>query len=149
MIVFSSADTTWSLVFQPPFDFPIDCFPCFLNSRVHLDAPCKRYYLMLIPQPLLIWFFLLQNCKNSLYYTVIYPTIKTLVDAIPIAVFFWKSPPFTPVFGYIQYCVYKIVVIDFYISYLRRKVFFDFLNCFFVIFMYLLYYFILFSVNSL
>ena len=37
--------------------------------------------------------------KNTLYYTAFTPSLKSLVYAVPFAVFFWKCPPFAPVFG--------------------------------------------------
>lgn len=43
--------------------------------------------------------FLLQSIKNTLYYAVFTPSLKSLVYAVPFAVFFWKCPPFAPVFG--------------------------------------------------
>ena len=70
-------------------------------------------------------FFLLQCIKNTLYYAIFTPSFKSLVNAIPFAVFFWKCPPFAPVFGNIQDSVDKCVIVDFYIPTLNRKILFD------------------------
>ena len=70
-------------------------------------------------------FFLLQCIKNTLYYAIFTPSFKSLVNAIPFAVFFWKRPPFAPVFGNIQDSVDKCVIVDFYIPTLNRKILFD------------------------
>ena len=121
----SFADTTWSLVFHPPFDFPIHCCPCFLKRHVRQGAIYKRY----CPKPaLLLWpqyFFLLQRIKNTLYYAIFTPSFKSLVNAIPFAVFLWKCPPLAPIFGNIQDSVDKCVIVDFYIPTLNRKTLFD------------------------
>ena len=70
-------------------------------------------------------FFLLQCIKNTLYYAIFTPSFKSLVNAIPFAVFFWKCPPFAPVFSNIQDSVDKCVIVDFYIPTLNRKILFD------------------------
>ena len=70
-------------------------------------------------------FFLLQCIKNTPYYAIFTPSFKSLVNAIPFAVFFWKCPPFAPVFGNIQDSVDKCAIVDFYIPTLNRKILFD------------------------
>ena len=67
-------------------------------------------------------FFLLQCIKNTPYYAIFTPSFKSLVNAIPFAVFFWKCPPFAPVFGNIQDSVDKCAIVDFYIPTLNRKI---------------------------
>ena len=57
-MILSFADTTWSLVFHPPFDLPIDCCPCFLKRHAHRGAACRKYYPKLELLPLSQWFFL-------------------------------------------------------------------------------------------
>ena len=70
-------------------------------------------------------FFLLQRIKNTLYYAIFTPSFKSLVNAIPFAVFLWKCPPLAPIFGNIQDSVDKCVIVDFYIPTLNRKILFD------------------------
>ena len=84
-------------------------------------------------------FFLLQRIKNTLYYAIFTPSFKSLVNAIPFAVFLWKCPPLAPIFGNIQDSVDKCVIVDFYIPTLNRKILLILAYCAFVIFMYLLY----------
>ena len=67
-------------------------------------------------------FFLLQRIKNTLYYAIFTPSFKSLVNAIPFAVFLWKCPPLAPIFGNIQDSVDKCVIVDFYIPTLNRKI---------------------------
>ena len=70
-------------------------------------------------------FFLLQRIKNTLYYAIFTPSFKSLVNAIPFAVFLRKCPPLAPIFGNIQDSVDKCVIVDFYIPTLNRKILFD------------------------
>jgi len=56
-------------------------------------------------------FLYMQFLKQLINDTCVYPTTKTFVDNMPIAVFFWQPPPFAAVFAYIQQCVYKGYVI--------------------------------------
>ena len=50
----------------------------------------------------------IDNFEEALKQTLRTPFAELVVNTVPIAVFFWKSPPLAPVFGYIQYRIEEL-----------------------------------------
>ena len=55
-----------------------------------------------------------QLAEQPFYYPVLDPTVETFVDYVPVAVFLRQSPPFAPVFAYVQQRVYECDVFNRY-----------------------------------
>ena len=57
--------------------------------------------------------FSLERRKYAIQYAVFTPSIHPGIYRMPFAEFLWQCPPFTPLFGYIQYCSQCIIMADF------------------------------------
>jgi len=62
-----------------------------------------------------------QFAEQPFHYPALDPTVETLVNHVPLAVFLGQSPPFAAVLAYVQQRVYEGDVLDRYPASLDRQ----------------------------
>ena len=65
--------------------------------------------------------FALQSFKNFCKSTVFTPSVHSSIDGVPVAEFFWETPPLAPIFCDIEYRIKDIEIVQRNVSPLAGK----------------------------